>query len=401
MAPRCSSGASIVRRSNGSWILPSTIFVTTWGLPTVSSKPSRRICSTRMARASSPRPCTSQVSGRSVGRTRTETLPTSSASRRALRTRAVSLVPPLRPASGEVFTPTVIEMAGSSTVIRVSGRGSSTSASVSPMVMSAMPAMATRSPALASSAGTRSSASVMRSSVILTRWVVPSSRHQATISPLRILPAAMRQSAMRPRNVEASRFVTSARSGASTSTTGAGMWSSSTWNSVSRFSSSGRPPSSGWVSDARPARAEANTTGRSSTESSAPTSVARSSSRSWVSSTTSEIRASGRSTLLTSRITGRPAASVLRSTKRVCGSGPSDASTSSTTPSTIASARSTSPPKSAWPGVSTTLMTTSPSGVWRRTAVFFARIVMPFSRSSSPESMTRSTSSARAEKAPD
>ena len=42
--------------------------------------------------------------------------------------------------------------------------------------------------------------------------------------------------------------------------------------------------------------------------------------------------------------------SALRSTNRVCGSGPSDASTSSITPSTIDSVRSTSPPKSAWPG---------------------------------------------------
>ena len=70
-----------------------------------------------------------------------------------------------------------------------------------------------------------------------------------------------------------------------------------------------------------------------------------------------------RSVLLTTRMTGSFAASALRSTKRVCGSGPSDASTSSTTPSTIDRPRSTSPPKSAWPGVSMTLMTTSvPSG---------------------------------------
>ena len=62
------------------------------------------------------------------------------------------------------------------------------------------------------------------------------------------------------------------------------------------------------------------------------------------------MRASGRSTLLTTRITGSRASSALRSTKRVCGSGPSEASTSSSTPSTIVSPRSTSPPKSAWPG---------------------------------------------------
>ena len=52
------------------------------------------------------------------------------------------------------------------------------------------------------------------------------------------------------------------------------------------------------------------------------------------------------------------ASRALRSTNRVCGSGPSAASTSKTIPSTIVSARSTSPPKSAWPGVSTMLSVT-------------------------------------------
>ena len=46
----------------------------------------------------------------------------------------------------------------------------------------------------------------------------------------------------------------------------------------------------------------------------------------------------------------RPSASALRSTKRVCGIGPSKASTTSSTPSTMRRMRSTSPPKSAWPG---------------------------------------------------
>ena len=59
--------------------------------------------------------------------------------------------------------------------------------------------------------------------------------------------------------------------------------------------------------------------------------------------------------------------------------------------------RSTSPPKSAWPGVSTMLMV---SPAWR-TAVFLARIVMPFSRSRSPESITRSATFALARNAPD
>ena len=93
------------------------------------------------------------------------------------------------------------------------------------------------------------------------------------------------------------------------------------------------------------------------------------------------MRASGRSTLLTTRIDGRAeprAPCAGRSAS--AAAAPRSTSTSSSTPSTIVSPRSTSPPKSACPGVSTMLIFTSP---WR-TAVFLARIVMPFSRSSSP-----------------
>ena len=50
----------------------------------------------------------------------------------------------------------------------------------------------------------------------------------------------------------------------------------------------------------------------------------------------------------------------LRSTKRVCGMGPSAASTSSRQPSAMDRTRSTSPPKSAWPGVSMMLIFVSP-----------------------------------------
>ena len=91
--PWYSDGTSMVIRSIGSCSLPSTVRVTTCGLPTVISKPSRRMISTRIASCSSPRPCTSQVSGRSVGSTRIDTLPTSSASSRLITWRAVSFLP--------------------------------------------------------------------------------------------------------------------------------------------------------------------------------------------------------------------------------------------------------------------------------------------------------------------
>jgi hypothetical protein len=72
---------------------------------------------------------------------------------------AVSSVPSW-PASGEVLMPMVTDSDGSSTVMTGSGRGSSASARVSPMVISGMPATEMISPASAESASTRSSASV-------------------------------------------------------------------------------------------------------------------------------------------------------------------------------------------------------------------------------------------------
>jgi hypothetical protein len=116
-----------------------------------------------------------------------------------LTIRAVTLDPLSRPTSGEVLTPIVIEMAGSSTVISGSGRGSSRSASVSPIMMSPMPATAMMSPADAAAAGTRSSASVRNNSLIFTRTMDPSRRHQATCWPRVICPEYTRHSAIRPR----------------------------------------------------------------------------------------------------------------------------------------------------------------------------------------------------------
>ncbi len=119
-----------------------------------------------------------------------------------------------RPASGEVFVPMVIEMAGSSTRMSGSGTGLSGSARVSPIMMSGIPATAMMSPGPADSADLRSSASVISSSETRTRSTVPSVRHQATVWPLRIVPCRTRHSARRPRNGEASRLVTCAWSGA-------------------------------------------------------------------------------------------------------------------------------------------------------------------------------------------
>ena len=139
-------------------------------------------------------------------------MPTSSCCSRFSTWRAVSFLPSW-PASTDVLMPTVIERLGSSTMSGGSGRGSSASASVSPIVISGMPATAMMSPGPASSAGTRSSASVRYSSTIFTRSIVPSMRHHATCSPLRTRPLRTRHSASRPRYGDASRLVTSAWNG--------------------------------------------------------------------------------------------------------------------------------------------------------------------------------------------
>ena len=131
--------------------------------------------------------------------------------------RAVSFAPFTLPASGEVFVPIVIEIAGSSMWIAGSGRTSAGSASVSPIVISGIPATATMSPGPADSAGTRSRARVSSSSVTRALCTSPSRRTHATVCPLRSVPAWMRSSASLPRNGDASRFVTCAWSGASSS----------------------------------------------------------------------------------------------------------------------------------------------------------------------------------------
>ena len=141
-------------------------------------------------------------------------------------------------------------------------------------------------------------------------------------------------------------------------------------------------PATAGSSEAQPSRAEQYTTGKSSCASVAP----KASNRSNTASCTASGRASGRSILLIATIGRRPRRSALSTTNLVWGIGPSAASTRTSAPSTMPSTRSTSPPKSTWPGVSTMSMRTPCHWI----AVHLARIVMPRSRSSSPRSMARS-----------
>ena len=131
--------------------------------------------------------------------------------------------------------------------------------------------------------------------------------------------------------------------------------------------------------------AEANIKGQSSCSSLASRSIKSSS----TSSTTASGLASGRSILLMHAITGSSSSKAFLRTNFVCGIAPSKASTTRTTPSTIFNTRSTSPPKSACPGVSIIFIFVSLYVI----AVFFDSIVIPRSLSISPESITLSATS--------
>ena len=103
-----------------------------------------------------------------------------------------------------------------------------------------------------------------------------------------------------------------------------------------------------------------------------------------------------RSILFTTMIGVRPSSKAFFVTKRVWAMGPSNASTTRRTPSTVPKTRSTWPPKSACPGVST-MFTRYPLYI---TLVFLERMVMPRSRSRLSESITRSTISSPSWKVP-
>ena len=147
--PWCCSSMSAVTSSMGSHLSPSTIFITTRGLLTASSKPSRRMFSRRMVRCNSPRPITSKMPSSSVSLTRKATLCCNSFCRRSQIWRLVTYLPS-RPANGLVLTQKFMVSVGSSTLSIGSGAGVSASVIVTPIPMSVRPLISTISPGPAS-----------------------------------------------------------------------------------------------------------------------------------------------------------------------------------------------------------------------------------------------------------
>eukprot|EP01136_Pigoraptor_vietnamica_P025812 Opistho-1_new@80116 len=328
--------------------------------------------SSRMVRCSSPRPITSKTPSSLVSFTRSATLLCSSFCSRSHTWRLVTYLPS-RPASGLVLTQKFMVSVGSSILSIGNGAGVSGSVTVTPMPMSAMPLISTMSPGPASVTCTRSRP--RKVSTWLTRPLtdLPSGPSITTTSIMGLMvPALMRPTPMRPTKVEKSSAEICSCSGAF----GSPRWAGTCLSTVSNRADMSGPhcsPGAPSSSEVQPLMPEAWTTGKSSCSSVAPSL----SNRSNAAFTTCCGRAPGLSTLFTTRMGRRPRASAFLVTKRVCGIGPSCASISSTTPSTMDRARSTSPPKSAWPGVSTMLMCV-PSQL---TAQFLARMVMPRSRS--------------------
>ena len=348
--------------------------------------------SNRMVRCSSPRPITSNTPSSSVSLTRSATLCCSSFCRRSQIWRLVTYLPS-RPASGLVFTQKFMVSVGSSTLSIGSGAGLTGSVTVTPMPMSSMPLISTISPGPASCVCIRSRP--WKVSTWLTRplTALPSGPSMTTTSIMGFsVPWLMRPTPMRPTKVEKSSAEICSCSGALGSPEFGGTCFRMVLNSAD-MSGPHCSPGSPSSSDDQPLIPEAYTTGKSSCSSVAPSL----SNRSNAALTTLSGLAPGLSTLFTTTMGLRPRASAFLVTKRVWGIGPSCASISSNTLSTILSARSTSPPKSACPGVSTMLMWV-PSQL---TAQFLARIVMPRSFSIALLSITVSTTFSCSAKVPD
>ncbi len=249
--------------------------------------------------------------------------------------------------------------------------------------------MATMSPACASSSASLSSPRNARILEIRPLSSSAPSRLSTFTAWFGLIePEWMRPVMMRPRNGLASRIVPIIRNGPSP-TFGSGTCFITSSNSGSSEALAGR---SG-VSAIQPSRPEPYRIGKSSWSSSASSAANRSN----TSFTTSTWRASERSILLTATIGRKPTFSALPTTNLVCGIGPSAASTSTIAPSTMLRMRSTSPPKSAWPGVSTMLMRLPRHS----TEVALARMVMPRSFSRSLESIARSATRSFSRNEPD
>ena len=198
------SSMSAVTSSIGSCFSPLTSFITTRGLLTAISKPSRRMFSNKMVRCNSPRPMTSKIPSSSVSLTRSATLCCSSFCRRSQIWRLVTYLPS-RPASGLVLTQKFIVSVGSSTLSIGSGDGVTGSVIVTPIPTSSIPLINTISPGPAWVAWTRSRPWKVNTWLTRPLTGLPSGPSMTTTSIIGlIVPWLMRPTPIRPTKVEKS-----------------------------------------------------------------------------------------------------------------------------------------------------------------------------------------------------
>ena len=358
-APTSASPNSSMISSKGSVFFPnSSTPYTTRGGDTLNSNPSRRMFSINTPKCNSPRPCTSNPLSVASMRSATSV----SASSRSLFSicRSVSCLPSF-PASPESFTPNVMRNVGGSTGVDANGSVTLASQRVSVTVASTPPAMVTMSPETHRSTSSRFK--LFDVNIFCTRNVsrtLPSLRRRTMIlSPIRHEPSTTRPVTTRPRNGSRSIMLTSMLNGFASSPLGGGTCSTMRRKIASTLpepSSTSRRVFSSNVS-AAPARADAYATGKSNCSSVAPKEAIKSN-KSLSTASHSALVTPSLSTLFNTTIGFNPFCTALRKTNLVCAIAPSIGSTSNKTPSTISNARSTSPPKSACPGVSTALIVT-------------------------------------------
>ena len=144
--PRQSSGISTHSDSKGSRVCPFSVLVMTVGRETSISKPSRRICSTRMAICIEPRAFRLKTPAVSVSETLMEMLDFISRKRRSRSWREVTYFPS-RPASGPSLMQNCISIVGGSISEKGRAWAFSSAAMVSPMSMSSKPERPTMLPA--------------------------------------------------------------------------------------------------------------------------------------------------------------------------------------------------------------------------------------------------------------
>mmetsp|Transcript_46303 Transcript_46303/g.122044 ORF Transcript_46303/g.122044 Transcript_46303/m.122044 type:complete len:226 (-) Transcript_46303:370-1047(-) len=220
------------------------------------------------------------------------------------------------------------------------------------MSKSSMPAKTTMSPACACSTAMRPVVLKTNTSDSLTRRTGRPGPADSPISRFgSSVPFIMRPTPSRPMYASEPTLEICSCSGACIAATGFGSSRMASRSGVMPGPMSSSTAGAETSTAATRLSADVYTTWKSVCSSEAPSSQKRSNVRSMTASGC----AAGLSTLFTTTSTLWPIASAFLSTKRVCGFGPSCASTTSSTPSTMLRTRSTSPPKSAWPGVSTML----------------------------------------------